>query len=142
MREHRKLRREQRQQLGQERLKPKGQVIPPPQKFYHRDLEIKDYDYPEVDEIKNHEPQSTFRNHRKYGEQIHIPRHQSFISGRRQFPVERQAGIFATTSTGFGLAWFASLLGLAAMVREPLSTVFGGINIGTQLLNSKYLLNN
>ena len=69
------------------------------------------------------------------------PRRPDYIPRGRQLPTERQlslAGLFATNPAGAGLAWFASLVGLAAMAREPLSTVFEGVSPWDRILNSKY----
>ena len=71
------------------------------------------------------------------------PRRPDYIPRGRQLPTERQlslAGLFATNPAGAGLAWFASLVGLAAMAREPLSTVFEGVSPWDRILNSKYFL--
>ena len=67
--------------------------------------------------------------------------HQNPVSGRRQSPNERQTELLIASPAGLGLAWFASLIGIAAMVRGPVSTVLGGINPWTQIINgTTYLI--
>ena len=67
-------------------------------------------------------------------------RRPGIVSKRKQIANERQAGLaglFAANPAGAGLAWFASLIGLAAIAREPLSTVLDGVSPWDQILNSK-----
>ena len=67
-------------------------------------------------------------------------RRPGIVSQRKQIANERQAGLaglFAANPAGAGLAWFASLIGLAAIAREPLSTVLDGVSPWDQILNSK-----
>ena len=62
------------------------------------------------------------------------------ISGRRKQAIERQGEFLAATPVGLGIAWFASLLGIAVVARESLSTVLGGVNPWTQLVNDTSLV--
>ena len=55
-------------------------------------------------------------------------------SKRRQQP--RQAGVIASAGPiQSGLAWMATMVGLASVLREPLSRVVGGVDLTQQLLN-------
>ena len=58
---------------------------------------------------------------------------------KRQSPTDRQISSIVATPVSYGLAWFASLFGLATMMREPLSALLVNFNPWT-LLNGIYLI--
>ena len=140
MRELRKLRRQQRQKLRHERRNPKNQGIPQQQQYHHRTLKLNEYDYSEEDDGGNYKGQNNVRFRHQFKGWKQSPRKHLMLPLRRNSPIERQTSIFAATPllSPAGLVWFASLFGLAAMVREPLSTVFDGVNPWPQLFNGKY----
>ena len=142
MREVRKLRRRQRQKLRQERRNHKDKGIPQQHHYHHRKLKLNEYDNSEENGFSNnHEVQNNVIFRQKFKGKKQSPRKQLSLSHKRPLPIDRQASIFVATPAGIGMAWFASLFGLAAMVREPLSTVLGGVYPWSHLLNSKYPIN-
>lgn len=62
------------------------------------------------------------------------------IPGKRRQTNERQGEFLIASPAGLGIAWFASLIGIAVVARESLSTVLGGVNPWTQFYNGTNLV--
>ena len=135
--------------MRQERQKMRHQRINPhytpqqeeEQQYHHRQLKVNSYDTSGQTSNGNYKMKNHGRFHRQFNGWFRAPRKQIFFSRKRKLPTARQAevgGIFAANSAGAGLAWFASLVGLAAMTREPLSTVLSGVNPWSRIFNSMY----
>ena len=148
-RDIRRKRRQQRQRDRQIRRLRKHNMIPTQrphhqQQYHHRHLYVDDNESPSENigyDTYNDQNANSYVNHVIF--RPRHPRRPDYIPKGRQLPTERQlslAGLFATNPAGAGLAWFASLVGLAAMAREPLSTVFEGVSPWDRILNSKYFL--
>lgn len=52
-----------------------------------------------------------------------LPHLKNIFEARRKPEIERQGAFIAATPLTYGAAWFGSMVGLAAIVREPLSEV-------------------
>ena len=141
IREIRKMMRQQRKKMRHQRINPYYNPKPQQQKYHHRQLKLNAYDTSGQTSNDNYKPENNGRFHRPFNRWFRAPRKQTIFSRKRKLPTERQAevtGLFAANSAGAGLAWFASLVGLAALTREPLSTVFSGVNPWGQISNSMY----
>ena len=136
------MRRKQRQRKRHKRLQLQYNVYPQRnrQQFRHRHLQLEEADDTMARGYGNYREPNTARFHRYYNVPYRPSWKESYFSGRRLVPQERQAGVaglFVGNSAGAGLAWFASLVGLAAVAREPLKTVLGGVSPWNRILNSK-----
>ena len=124
--------------MRQERFNPRYNTIHPNRNSYHhRHLKLND-DIPFINNVQKPTRHDAPRFVRPFSIRHKRPKH---FSNGRQLPIERQAGfagLLAGNPAGAGLAWFASLVGLAAMAREPLTTVLNGVTSWNQLFNSKY----
>ena len=147
-RDIRRKRRQQRQRERQIRRLRKHNILPKQrpqhqQQYHHRHLYIDDHESPlENIEYDTYNDQNAIGYSNHFSFRPRHPRRPDFIPRGRQLPTERQAslaGLFATNPAGAGLAWFASLVGLAAMAREPLSTVLEGVSPWDRILNGKQL---
>lgn len=70
-----------------------------------------------------------------------IPHIDNFLRLKKQPSIERQGAFIAGTPLAYGAAWFGSMLGLAAIVRQPLSEVmtrFSPWSIFNGILPLKY----
>lgn len=139
--EQRRLIRLQRRKLRNERFNPRYvKTSQNHQTYRHRHLKVDE----ENNKVKNFQEGYNFFASNRYR---HFPRgpkrkkKQNILTQGRQFPIERQAGavgLLAGNPAGAGLAWFASLVGLAAMAREPLATVLNGVTSWEQLFNGEF----
>ena len=136
--EQRRLIRLQRRKLRNERFNPRyGITHQNPQTYRHRHLKLDE----ESNKGKNFQEGYNFyapKRHRYFARGPIRKKKQNILTKGRQFPIERQAGavgLLAGNPAGAGLAWFASLVGLAAMAREPLTTVLNGVTSWEQLFN-------
>ena len=168
IREVRRLRQQKRQERRHERLTRKYQGIlqrqkyhhrhriPPRQQYHHRHhipqrqqdhhRHLKLNDYSEQKGFSNYEVQNNNAFRQQSAGRKQSLRNPIMFPSTRQPPIERQATLFAATPllSSAGLAWLTGMFTLAAMVREPLSTVLGGSDIGSvligSLLNGKYVM--
>ena len=127
--------------MRQERFQPRfNTVYPHHNSYHHRHLKLND-DIPLLQKVQKptrHDSSKFFRQFPK--ESIWRKKRKQYSNGR-QLPIERQAGVaglLAGNPAGAGLAWFASLVGLAAMAREPLTSVLSGVASWNQLFNGTY----
>ena len=142
-REQRRLIRLQRRKIRQERINPRyaNKKNPYHKTYHHRHLKLND-DYNLFQNDQEGYSHYTHIAHRQLPKGFVRQKKQNLPTNGRQLPTERQAGVaglLAGNPAGAGLAWFASLVGLAAMAREPLATVLNGVTSWEQLFNSKYL---
>ena len=110
------------------------------QNYNHRHLELNRIKAPEENIRGSYPDQYTAGIDHDFDFYLRNQRRPGIVSGKRQIANERQAGLaglFAGNPAGAGVAWFASLIGLAAIAREPLSTVLDGVSPWDQILNSK-----
>ena len=141
IREIRQMMRQQRKKMRHQRINPYYIPQEQQQKYHHRQLKLNALDNPGHTNNDNYKIKNNGRFHKQFNGWFRAPRKQIFFSRKRKLPTERQAevaGLFAANSAGAGLAWFASLVGLAAMTREPLSTVFSGVNPWSQIFGRMY----
>ena len=127
--------------MRQERFHPRFKTVyPHHNSYHHRHLMLND-DIPlfqRVQKPTRHDSPEFFRQSPK--EFIWRKKRKPYTNAR-QLPIERQVGVtglLAGNPAGAGLAWFASLVGLAAMAREPLSSVLNGVTSWNQLFNGNY----
>jgi hypothetical protein len=102
-------------------------------KFHHRFIKLNDYDYPEKYDFRKYKLRNNNRFLSPMENYLRIPKKKYRIPYIHQAPIERQIGILAANPAGLGMAWFAGLVGLAAMTRAPISTLLEGVNPWTFL---------
>ena len=67
-----------------------------------------------------------------------LPQVQNIFPFKRRPKIERQGAFIAATPLTYGAAWFGSMVGLAAIIRQPLSEVLINFNPWS-LLNGMFL---
>ena len=111
--------------------------------YHHRHLKLND-DIPLVQKLQKPTRHDSSKFFRDFPKDFSWRKKRKPYTNARQLPIERQAGVVGLLSgnpAGAGLAWFASLVGLAAMAREPLTSVLNGVTSWNQLFNGTYLFN-
>ena len=77
-----------------------------------------DYNYPDTSYLDH-----DYLNLPKRLTSFRIPHINNFLPLKKKPSIERQGAFIAGTPLAYGAAWFGSMLGLAAIVRQPLSEV-------------------
>ena len=130
--------------MRQERFHPRfNSIYPHHNSYHHRHLKLND-DVPLFQKVQKPSRHDSPKFFRQLATNFIRPKKRKLYTNARQLPIERQAGVaglLAGNPAGAGLAWFASLVGLAAMAREPLNSVLSGVTSWNQLFNGTYSMN-